>query len=92
MNTPDNFGVMGDKPSNPELLEWLADQFVITTNPSNGCSGEIMLSAAYQTTVEESPEAHDKDAATRSIRTSTASGSTPRRFATACSMWPAISI
>ena len=24
VNTPDNFGVMGDKPSNPELLEYLA--------------------------------------------------------------------
>ena len=28
VNTPDNFGVMGDKPSNPELLEFLAKEFV----------------------------------------------------------------
>jgi mono/diheme cytochrome c family protein len=61
VNTPDNFGVMGDKPSNPELLEWLAYQFVQHGRSIKWLQREIMLSAVYQTSVNESPEAHDKD-------------------------------
>lgn len=61
VNTPDNFGVMGDKPSNPELLEWLAYQFVQHGRSIKWLQREIMLSAAYQMSVNESAEAHDKD-------------------------------
>ena len=65
VNTPDNFGVMGDKPSNPELLEYLASEFVSHGRSIKWLQREIMLSAVYQTSVEESPEAHDKDGANR---------------------------
>ena len=28
VNTPSNFGVLGDRPTHPELLDWLAVQFM----------------------------------------------------------------
>jgi mono/diheme cytochrome c family protein len=59
--TPDNFGFAGERPSNPELLEYMASSF-----RSNGLSlkklqREIMLSAVYQTSTQESKEASEKD-------------------------------
>jgi hypothetical protein len=65
VNTPDNFGIMGDKPSNPELLEFLAKEFVDHKQSIKWLQRQIMLSSVYQTSVEESPEAHEKDAANR---------------------------
>ena len=65
VNTPDNFGVMGDKPSNPDLLEYLASEFVSHGRSIKWLQREIMLSAVYRTSTEESPEAHDKDGANR---------------------------
>ncbi|HTY56232.1 MAG TPA: DUF1553 domain-containing protein, partial [Candidatus Binataceae bacterium] len=65
VNTPDNFGVMGDKPSNPELLEYLASEFVAHGRSIKWLQREILLSAVYREDVAESPEAHEKDAANR---------------------------
>jgi len=65
VNTPDNFGVMGDKPSNPDLLEYLASEFVSHGRSIKWLQREIMLSAVYRTSTQESPEAHDKDGANR---------------------------
>jgi hypothetical protein len=65
VNTPDNFGLVGDEPSNPELLEYMAHEFVANGRSIKKLQREIMLSAVYQTSVVESPEAHDKDGANR---------------------------
>lgn len=65
VNTPDNFGVMGDKPSNPELLEYLAAEFASHGHSIKWLQREILLSAVYQTSVDESPAAHDKDGPNR---------------------------
>lgn len=65
VDTPDNFGVMGEKPSNPALLEYLAADFVKNGRSLKKLQREIMLSSVYQTSVEESPEAHEKDGANR---------------------------
>ena len=65
VNTPDNFGVMGDKPSNPDLLEFLSSEFVAHGRSIKWLQREIMLSSVYKTEVTESPEAHEKDAANR---------------------------
>ena len=65
VNTPDNFGVMGDKPSNPELLEYLASEFVNHKHSIKWLQREILLSAVYQTSADESAEAHEKDGANR---------------------------
>jgi len=65
VNTPDNFGVVGEEPTNPELLEYLAHEFVANGHSIKKLQREIMLSAVYQSSVEESPEAHEKDGANR---------------------------
>ena len=65
VNTPDNFGYVGEEPTNPELLEFLAHEFVANGRSIKKLQREIMLSAVYQTSVAESPEAHEKDGANR---------------------------
>jgi len=46
--TPDNFGVMGTAPTHPELLDWLADDFVKNGGRTKRLHKLIMLSSAYQ--------------------------------------------
>ncbi|MDB5353320.1 MAG: Planctomycete cytochrome [Planctomycetota bacterium] len=65
VRTPSNFGKLGDRPSHPELLDFLADRLV-----SNGWSLKamhrlIMLSATYQQSSTGTPEAVAQDAENR---------------------------
>jgi hypothetical protein len=65
VNSPSNFGKLGDPPSNPDLLEFLASWFV-----ENGCSikklqRQLMLSAVYQSGAGDSPAAFAKDSGNR---------------------------
>jgi mono/diheme cytochrome c family protein len=46
--TPSNFGVMGDRPSHPELLDYLASRLMENNWSIKSIHREIMLSAAYQ--------------------------------------------
>ena len=46
--SPDNFGVLGDKPSNPELLDWLANHFATSGWSIKSLHRLIMLSNVYQ--------------------------------------------
>ncbi|HEY2840764.1 MAG TPA: DUF1549 and DUF1553 domain-containing protein [Pirellulales bacterium] len=46
--TPDNFGVMGTAPTHPELLDWLADDFVKHGWRTKWMHKQIMLSNTYQ--------------------------------------------
>ncbi len=48
VRTPDNFGRMGEKPSHPELLDYLARQFVRNAWSMKAMHREIMLSSAYR--------------------------------------------
>jgi Protein of unknown function (DUF1549)/Protein of unknown function (DUF1553)/Planctomycete cytochrome C len=48
VRTPDNFGKMGDRPSNPELLDYLAHQFVDGGWSVKNIQRIIMLSNTYQ--------------------------------------------
>jgi len=65
VNTPDNFGTQGDKPSNPELLEYLASEFVAHGRSIKWLQRQILLSATYRQSADESPEAHEKDPGNR---------------------------
>jgi mono/diheme cytochrome c family protein len=61
VNTADNFGSVGDPPSNPELLDYLAIQFQKNGMSLKKLQRIIMLSAVYQQSTKETPEEHVKD-------------------------------
>ncbi len=65
VGTPDNFGVAGERPSNPELLEYVASSFRRNGMSVKKLQREIMLSAVYQTSALESAEAREKDGSNR---------------------------
>ena len=48
VDTPSNFGLMGERPTNPELLEYLASRFVEGGMSIKQLHRDIMLSATYQ--------------------------------------------
>ncbi len=56
VRTPSNFGLQGDRPANPELLDYLATQFMQGGWSIKKLTRNIMLSAAYQ----ESAETNEK--------------------------------
>ncbi|HCO25324.1 MAG TPA: hypothetical protein DIT97_20725 [Gimesia maris] len=56
VRTTDNFGKLGERPSHPELLDWLAVQFVENGWSIKDLHRLIMLSATYQMSTEFDPE------------------------------------
>lgn len=48
VRTPDNFGKMGERPSHPELLDFLAREFVKSGWSIKAIHRLVMLSSAYQ--------------------------------------------
>jgi len=48
VGTPSDFGIMGERPSHPELLDWLATEFVRAGWSMKHMHRLIMTSAAYQ--------------------------------------------
>ncbi len=65
VDTPDNFGKVGDKPSDPELLEYLASTFTEEGMSIKKLNREIMLSATYQLSSDEDEANQEKDPANR---------------------------
>jgi cytochrome c553 len=61
VNTPDNFGLQGEAPSNPELLDYLAAQFVQQGWSTKQLIRTLMLSSAYQMSAQHNPAAYAKD-------------------------------
>ncbi len=63
VNTPGNFGQLGERPSHPELLDYLASRFVRNGWSIKAMHREIMLSATYQVSASRLPanEAADAD-------------------------------
>jgi len=65
VSTPEDFGVKGDAPSHPELLDWLAVEFA-----ENGWSVKhlhrlIVLSSTYRQSSRVTPESLQRDPANR---------------------------
>ena len=54
VDTPSNFGMMGERPSHPELLDYLAARFIESGWSMKAMHREIMLSAAYQLAYQRS--------------------------------------
>jgi hypothetical protein len=65
VDTPDNFGKMGDPPSDPELLDYLATSFVKNGMSIKKLHREILLSSVYQLRTEWSADNAEKDGANR---------------------------
>ncbi len=61
VRTPSNFGQLGDRPSHPELLDYLAARFVENHWSMKAMHREIMLSAAYQLSADYSAKAYAED-------------------------------
>jgi len=63
VRSPSNFGKLGERPSHPELLDWLAKRFISSGWSVKALHREIMLSDAYRRsalaparTVEKDPD------------------------------------
>lgn len=54
VRTPSDFGQMGDRPSHPELLDYLASRFIENKWSMKAMHREIMLSSAYMLSSQES--------------------------------------
>lgn len=61
VNTPSDFGLNGDRPSHPELLDWLATSFMENGWSIKWLHRQILLSAAYQRTATMNEAAHAAD-------------------------------
>ena len=65
VETPSNFGLAGERPTDPELLEYLADNFVKNGMSIKKLHREIMLSSVYQLSTENDPANFAKDSGNR---------------------------
>jgi hypothetical protein len=61
VRTPSNFGKLGEAPSHPELLDWLARRLVESGWSVKALHRRIMLSAAYRQSSRPSPGGLEKD-------------------------------
>jgi mono/diheme cytochrome c family protein len=61
VRTPDNWGFLGDKPANPQLLDWLASTFMEQGWSMKKMHRLIMLSSAYQMSCAVDPKAELAD-------------------------------
>ena len=61
VNTPENFGVQGSPPSHPELLDWLATEFVRSGWDVKSMHRLIVTSATYRQSSKTSPMLKKRD-------------------------------
>jgi hypothetical protein len=61
VKTVDDFGSQGEAPSHPELLDWLASEFVASGWDVKGMQRLIVSSATYRQSSGAGPEAHAPD-------------------------------
>jgi hypothetical protein len=67
VKTIEDFGSQGEWPSNPELLDWLATEFVRTGWDIKALQKSIVTSATYRQTSKASPEQLQRDPENRLI-------------------------
>ena len=59
--TPEDFGVRGDRPTHPELLDWLAAELVAKGWSRKALIREIVLTKTYRRSSDHRPELLDLD-------------------------------
>jgi mono/diheme cytochrome c family protein len=65
VNTPNDFGRMGARPSHPELLDWLADHFQREGGSLKALHRLIVTSAVYRQSSQHRPDGAGADADNR---------------------------
>jgi mono/diheme cytochrome c family protein len=65
VDSPSNFGFGGERPTDPELLEYLASSFVKNGMSIKKLQRQIMLSSVYQLSTDDNKIASDKDSGNR---------------------------
>jgi hypothetical protein len=65
VKTTEDFGVQGDWPSHPELLDWLATEFIRTGWDVKAMQKLIVMSATYRQSSKVSPELLARDSENR---------------------------
>jgi cytochrome c553 len=65
VDTPSNFGIGGERPTNPELLDYLATQFVKDGMSIKKLHRAIMLSSTYQLSADNDAANFAKDSGDR---------------------------
>ena len=63
--TPDNFGLRGDEPSHPDLLDWLAMEFIDSGWSLKHVHGLIATSATYRQASRKRADLAERDPANR---------------------------
>jgi hypothetical protein len=61
VGTPSDFGAQGDRPTHPELIDWLASELVAHSWSLKAIHREILLSATYQRSSARNAEAEKVD-------------------------------
>ncbi|MEW6161555.1 MAG: DUF1549 domain-containing protein, partial [Verrucomicrobiota bacterium] len=61
VDPPDNFGALSERPSHPELLDFLARRFIEQGWSTKKMIREILLSSTYQMSSQFNPKAYLKD-------------------------------
>jgi len=61
VRTPDNFGTQGDRPTHPELLDWLATEFIRSDWNVKAMQRLIVTSATYRQSAKTSPALLERD-------------------------------
>ena len=61
VKTAEDFGVQGEPPSHPELLDWLATEFIRTGWDIKAMQRLIALSATYRQSSRTTPQLQEKD-------------------------------
>jgi cytochrome c553 len=61
VRTPSNFGALGERPTHPELLDYLAQRFIQSGWSIKALHRQIMLSATYQQSSRFDAHNHDLD-------------------------------
>jgi hypothetical protein len=59
--TAEDFGAQGDRPSHPELLDWLATEFVARGWSQKALIKQIVTSATYRQSSQGRPELFERD-------------------------------
>jgi mono/diheme cytochrome c family protein len=67
VRTPSNFGLQGDTPSHPELLDYLASRFMKEGWSMKKLHREIMLSSVYALSAESSEKNFERDPENRML-------------------------